>query len=307
MTPVVSATVRTAPYFYDIDPMNVVWHGNYPRFLELGRVALLDKIGYGYKEMIASGYAWPVTDMTFRYVQPLRLGVPFDITATLVEWENRLKIHYEFRDAETGRRLTRASTVQVAVSLEMESMCWETPAVLRECLAPFLSSPEQPLMGEPVRAACVDPYTIKAEHGVFNFRQTRNLKQVGRPLVSQGLATVAPGKVICQVIKPVNIVTTITPASVTKSIDGGPTQSVAGSSNVDPVMRNFGLLQVVSGDLAGLRMTYDITAAPKSLNGEWTLSLKPRKRSWPASSPGSTSPAVSGQRWWTCSSPMATA
>jgi acyl-CoA thioester hydrolase len=23
--------------FYDLDPMNVVWHGNYPRFLEQGR------------------------------------------------------------------------------------------------------------------------------------------------------------------------------------------------------------------------------------------------------------------------------
>jgi acyl-CoA thioester hydrolase len=137
---VLSVTVRAVPQFCDIDPMNVVWHGNYPRFLELGRTELLAKIGYGYAEMAASGYSWPVTEMTIRYIQPLRLGVAIDIVATLIEWENRLKISYEFRDAETGQRLTRATTLQVAVLMETGSLCWETPEVFRARLAPYLSS-----------------------------------------------------------------------------------------------------------------------------------------------------------------------
>jgi acyl-CoA thioester hydrolase len=139
MTALISVTVRAEPQFYDLDPMNVVWHGNYPRLMELGRVALLDRINYGYAEMIASGYAYPVTEMTFRYIQPIKPGAPFDIRADLVEWENRLKILYEFRDAETGRRLTRAASVQVAVNIETGSLCWETPAALRDRLSPFLS------------------------------------------------------------------------------------------------------------------------------------------------------------------------
>jgi acyl-CoA thioester hydrolase len=140
MTGIVSVTVRAEPQFYDLDPMNIVWHGNYPRFMELGRVALLDKIGYGYAEMLASGYAFPVTEMTFRYIQPLKPATPFDITATLAEWENRLKILYEFRDAQTRQRLTRAVSVQVAVQIETGSLCWETPTVLRERVRPFLAS-----------------------------------------------------------------------------------------------------------------------------------------------------------------------
>jgi acyl-CoA thioester hydrolase len=39
------------------------------------------------------------------------------VRASLVEWENRLKINYLISDAETGERLTRASTVQVAVDI----------------------------------------------------------------------------------------------------------------------------------------------------------------------------------------------
>ena len=32
--------------FYDLDPMNVVWHGNYLKYLEAARCDMLEKIGY---------------------------------------------------------------------------------------------------------------------------------------------------------------------------------------------------------------------------------------------------------------------
>ncbi len=72
MTPIVSASVQAVPQFYDLDPMGIVWHGNYPRFLELARVALMDRIGYGYAAMKASGFAWPIIDMSMRFARPMR-------------------------------------------------------------------------------------------------------------------------------------------------------------------------------------------------------------------------------------------
>ena len=38
--------------FYDVDTMGVVWHGNYIKYMEAVRCVLLDKIGYGYSEMM---------------------------------------------------------------------------------------------------------------------------------------------------------------------------------------------------------------------------------------------------------------
>ena len=35
------ATVDLSPAFHDLDPMEVVWHGNYIKCLELARCALL--------------------------------------------------------------------------------------------------------------------------------------------------------------------------------------------------------------------------------------------------------------------------
>lgn len=139
MKAIVSETVRASPQFYDLDPMNIVWHGNYPRFFELARTALMRRIGYGYADMVSSGYAWPVIDMHVRYYRPLTLGLETDLTASITEWENRLKIQYLFRDATTGQKTTTGHTIQVAVEIATEEMLWTTPPILREKLVPFLS------------------------------------------------------------------------------------------------------------------------------------------------------------------------
>lgn len=138
MKAIVSETTKACPQFYDLDPMNIVWHGNYPRFFELARTALLKKIGYGYDDMIVSGYAWPVIDMHIRYYRPLRLGRWIDISASITEWENRLKIEYLARDVESGQKTTKGHTVQVAVDIKTEAMLWQTPPILKEKLTPYL-------------------------------------------------------------------------------------------------------------------------------------------------------------------------
>jgi acyl-CoA thioester hydrolase len=138
MKALVVEEVRIAPQFYDLDPMNIVWHGNYARFFEIARTALLQRIGYGYEAMVAGGHAWPIVDMHMRYYRPLRLAQPAVIAAGLVEWENRLKVNYLIRDEKSADKLTKGHTVQVALEIKTERMLWETPAVFRDRLKPFI-------------------------------------------------------------------------------------------------------------------------------------------------------------------------
>ena len=138
MKAIIQASAEATPQFYDLDPMNIVWHGHYPRFLELGRVAVMDKIGYGYNEMMESGYAWPIIDMRMRYARPMRLAVPVTITAGIIEWENILRIVYSIRERDSKERVMRASTSQVALTITTSEMQWVAPPVLREKLAPYL-------------------------------------------------------------------------------------------------------------------------------------------------------------------------
>lgn len=138
MKAIVSAAAEATPQFYDLDPMNIVWHGHYPRFLELGRMAVMTKIGYGYEEMVASGFAWPVIDLRMRYARSMRLNVPVKISAGIVEWENMLRITYQIQEAASGERVMRASSSQVAVTIADNEMLWVCPAILLEKLRPFL-------------------------------------------------------------------------------------------------------------------------------------------------------------------------
>lgn len=129
-----SADVTIKAQFYDLDPMDVVWHGNYARYLEQARCALLDAIGYNYPQMHESGYLWPIVDMRIKFVRPLRFAQEFVVTATIIEFENRLKIDYRIRDKASGEVLTKASTIQVAVRAATGELCLESPAALTEKL-----------------------------------------------------------------------------------------------------------------------------------------------------------------------------
>ncbi|WP_417510696.1 acyl-CoA thioesterase [Methylophaga sp.] len=118
--------------FHDVDVMRVAWHGHYVKYFEIARCALLDKIEYNYPEMEQSGYAWPVIDLRIRYAHPLRFQQKVKVIATLVEWENRLKINYQIDDLVTGQRLTKGYTVQVAVDMSNNEMLFVSPAILFE-------------------------------------------------------------------------------------------------------------------------------------------------------------------------------
>lgn len=136
---VLHADVEVVVPFFDVDSMDVVWHGHYVKYLEIARCALLDRIGHNYAQMKAAGYVWPVIDVQLRYARAARFGQGLVVRADLVEWENRLKIHYLIADAASGERLTRASTVQVAVSLADGAMQLVSPAAMIEAIARCIS------------------------------------------------------------------------------------------------------------------------------------------------------------------------
>jgi acyl-CoA thioester hydrolase len=119
-------------YFYDVDPMNVVWHGNYLRFFEKARSALFDLLDYNYAQMKDSGYLWPIVDFRIKFVRPLLLQQRVIVEAGLIEYENRLKIDYHICDEDSGDILTKASSIQVAVKEGSQVLEFESPSVLIE-------------------------------------------------------------------------------------------------------------------------------------------------------------------------------
>jgi acyl-CoA thioester hydrolase len=126
--------------FFDVDSLQVVWHGNYVKYMERARCALLDKIGYNYREMIASGYAWPVVDVRMKYIKPLVFGQNVRMRATMVDYENRLKISYLIYDPVSEGKIFEGHSVQMAVDARTGESCFATPAKAVERIEAMLQS-----------------------------------------------------------------------------------------------------------------------------------------------------------------------
>ncbi|AOE92629.1 acyl-CoA thioesterase [Ralstonia nicotianae] len=127
-----SASARIEVPFHDVDAMAVCWHGHYLKYFEIGRAALLRAFDYDYPEMRASGYLWPVVEAHLKYIRPATYGQRIEVRATLIEYENRLKIGYEIADCASGQRLTKGHTIQVAVCAATSELQFVSPAVVFE-------------------------------------------------------------------------------------------------------------------------------------------------------------------------------
>ncbi|WP_428799717.1 acyl-CoA thioesterase [Vibrio kyushuensis] len=130
-----NSEVTLVTSFQDADPMGVIYHGNYFRFFEEARRILMEKIQYGYLAMSESGYMWPIIDTRVKYVKAIPFNHEIRITAQLTEWENRLRVDYVIYDANTHKRMCKAHTMQVAVEMKNEEMCFVSPTIFTDKVA----------------------------------------------------------------------------------------------------------------------------------------------------------------------------
>jgi acyl-CoA thioester hydrolase len=134
------AETETTVEFYELDPLQVVWHGNYLNYFEKGRRALLEIINYDYKEMEESGYAFPIIEISAKYLGSLRFKDRARIKSVLLEYENRLKIQYEIRNAATGQITTKGVSTQMAFDMKAGESCFVCPQVLVDKVEAFIKS-----------------------------------------------------------------------------------------------------------------------------------------------------------------------
>lgn len=120
--------------FHDVDVMQVAWHGHYVKYFEIARCALLRRFDYDYPQMQASGYLWPIVECHLKYVRAARYGQRVRVTASLTEYENRLRIAYEIHDIATGQRMTKGYTVQVAVHAGNGELQFVSPPIVQNKL-----------------------------------------------------------------------------------------------------------------------------------------------------------------------------
>ena len=135
-----TATIDVEVPFHDVDSMQVAWHGHYVKYFELARCALLRRFDYDYPQMQTSGYLWPIVECHLKYVRPALYGQKLSVQASLLEYENRIKIAYQIRDIESGERMTKGHTIQVAVDAATRELQFVSPPVVFRKLEKVLAT-----------------------------------------------------------------------------------------------------------------------------------------------------------------------
>lgn len=121
--------------FYDLDPMNVVWHGNYIKYMETARCELLSKIGYDYDDMRKDGIAYPVATMDLKFIKPCQFNQKLKVLTSVEEIEPCLIIKYLILDVESGEKLFKAKTMQICIDMMTKESLYSAPNCLKEKLA----------------------------------------------------------------------------------------------------------------------------------------------------------------------------
>jgi len=110
--------------FFDMDPMQIVWHGNYLNYFEVARAGLLDSRGvdlYGFYEN--TRLIFPIIRTSTKHIFPLRHRDEFICKATLVDARVKLVFDFEIRKIADGKVCARGRTEQVTVKTpEMETV-----------------------------------------------------------------------------------------------------------------------------------------------------------------------------------------
>jgi acyl-CoA thioester hydrolase len=119
-----SCQLKFSVPFHDLDPLQVVWHGNYLKYFDVTRADLFNKLGVDlYQVYKDAKYIFPITKTSTKHIFPLRFRDEFICEAKLIEAHYKILIHFEIRLVKNNKLCARGKSEQVAVKLpEMEIM-----------------------------------------------------------------------------------------------------------------------------------------------------------------------------------------
>jgi acyl-CoA thioester hydrolase len=131
----ISHQVKMRVPFHDLDPLQIVWHGNYFKYFDIARFGLFKQAGIDlYQYLIRQQIVFPVTRFSTKHIVPLRFDDEFICTATVVEAVYKIAIAFEIRLAENGTVCARGKSEQLCVKVPEMEMQFEIPSDISRAL-----------------------------------------------------------------------------------------------------------------------------------------------------------------------------
>lgn len=131
----VKCSVKLKVPFHDLDPLNIVWHGNYLKYFDQARQELFAQAGIDlFKYYEEKQYLFPIIRSSVKHLYPLRYGEEFISTAILREAGVKIVLDFEIKLIENGRLAATGRGEQCALYAPKMEMELAIPEEIQEAL-----------------------------------------------------------------------------------------------------------------------------------------------------------------------------
>jgi acyl-CoA thioester hydrolase len=131
----VSTSVRLKVPYYDVDMMEIVWHGNYLKYFDVARQALFKERGLDLvRYMKEKGYAFPIIRSMIKHISPLRFDDEFTCTAVLKEATVKIVVDFEIKLISNDKVCARGRSEQAALLVPEMEMAFLIPEEIKKAL-----------------------------------------------------------------------------------------------------------------------------------------------------------------------------
>ncbi len=134
MKNIITKTQIKVPFF-DLDPMNVVWHGNYIKYMEIARCDLFRKLKYTYDDMKNDGIMYPIAKMDMKYIKSAKFDEDLIVECILKELEPAIIIKYNIYSND--EKIFTSNTMQIGVNFNTGETLYQAPEKLVKAIEEY--------------------------------------------------------------------------------------------------------------------------------------------------------------------------
>ena len=122
--------------YAETDQQGIAYHAHYLVWMEVGRTAFLEALGFPYRRLEEEGVLFSVVEATCRYLEPARYADHVEIATRVVGLRSRI-VDFAYEMTSGGRTVARGETRLVALGKDRRPrrIPVEIGAALRQAVA----------------------------------------------------------------------------------------------------------------------------------------------------------------------------
>ena len=125
--------------YAETDQMNVVYHGNYAQYFEVGRAEAIRSLGFTYKDLEAMGVIMPIVEFTSKFLRPAHYDDLLTIKTILKELPTNHRIEFNQEVYNQHEKLLTIGKVVLYFIDATTNEKTEMPEEWRLVVAPYFS------------------------------------------------------------------------------------------------------------------------------------------------------------------------